>query len=185
MKIPVVEFGVCPQISPNLRSLSPNSPNICVNTYVFRSACARIPAVTKVSGFNPALMFRALADTTRLRILNLMAEREVCVCYFVEILGISQPKVSRHLAYLRRAGLVAARRDGKWIHYRLAEPGNATARRMLGEFREWLRADSNMVRERERLDGICCGLKTSRRLSHAPIPVLVRLEGIHAPASNN
>ena len=54
-------------------------------------------------------LFAALADTTRLRLLNLMAGREVCVCHFVEILGQSQPKISRHLAYLRRAGLVTAR----------------------------------------------------------------------------
>ena len=53
---------------------------------------------------NLAGLFAALADTTRLRLLNLMAGREVCVCYFVEILGQSQPKISRHLAYLRNAG---------------------------------------------------------------------------------
>ena len=70
--------------------------------------------VTKAEA-NPSLdlLFRALADSTRLRLLNLIAEREICVCYFVEILNISQPKVSRHLAYLRRAGIVAARREGK------------------------------------------------------------------------
>src|SRR2546425_11052308 len=67
-------------------------------------------------------LFRALADSTRLRLLNLMNGREVCVCYFVEILKTSQPKISRHLAYLRRAGIVAARRDGKWMHYRLVPP---------------------------------------------------------------
>ena len=57
------------------------------------------------------LLFRALADSTRLRLLNLIADREICVCYFVEILNISQHKVSRHLAYLRRAGIVASRRE--------------------------------------------------------------------------
>src|SRR5579862_9834338 len=67
-------------------------------------------------------LFRALADATRLRLLNLIADREICVCYFVEILRISQPKISRHLAYLRRAGLIEARRDGRWMHYRLAIP---------------------------------------------------------------
>src|SRR2546430_9062708 len=67
-------------------------------------------------------LFRALADSTRLRLLNLINGREVCVCYFVEILKTSQPKISRHLAYLRRAGIVAARRDGKWMHYRLVPP---------------------------------------------------------------
>src|SRR5438093_13768219 len=62
-------------------------------------------------------LFQALADRTRLRLLNLMWGGEVCVCYFVELLDEPQPKISRHLAYLRRAGMVAARRDGKWMHY--------------------------------------------------------------------
>src|SRR5277367_3104168 len=73
------------------------------------------------------LVFRAMADRTRLRLLNLIADREICVCYFVEILKTSQPKISRHLAYLRRAGLVAARRQGRWMHYRLLAPSDAVA----------------------------------------------------------
>ena len=84
-------------------------------------------------------LFRALADPTRLRLLNLMTSGEVCVCYFVEILGTSQPKISRHLAYLRRAGLVAARRDGKWIHYRLVEPGDRSVAAILRETLQHLR----------------------------------------------
>jgi ArsR family transcriptional regulator, arsenate/arsenite/antimonite-responsive transcriptional repressor len=64
-------------------------------------------------------LFQALADATRLRILGLLAAGEVCVCDLHDALKISQPKASRHLAYLRRAGLVAARRDGQWMHYRL------------------------------------------------------------------
>jgi ArsR family transcriptional regulator len=65
--------------------------------------------------------FKALADTTRLRILGLLLTGEVCVCHIHETLKISQPKASRHLAYLRKAGLVEARREGLWMHYRLAE----------------------------------------------------------------
>src|SRR6266851_23179 len=76
-------------------------------------------------GFNFERFFQALGDNTRLRLLNLMGDQEVCVCYFVEVLGQSQPKISRHLAYLRSAGLVEARRDGKWMHYRLVMPTNA------------------------------------------------------------
>ena len=57
------------------------------------------------------VLFNALADRTRLRLLNLMARQEICVCYFVEVLGAPQPKISRHLAYLRKAGIVAARRE--------------------------------------------------------------------------
>jgi ArsR family transcriptional regulator len=66
-------------------------------------------------------LFKALADGTRLRILGLLLSGEVCVCHIHESLKIPQPKASRHLAYLRRAGLVDTRREGLWIHYRLAE----------------------------------------------------------------
>ena len=65
-------------------------------------------------------LFKALADGTRLRILGLLLSGEVCVCHIHESLKIPQPKASRHLAYLRRAGLVETRREGLWIHYRLA-----------------------------------------------------------------
>ena len=65
--------------------------------------------------------FKALADATRLRILGLLLTGEVCVCHIHESLKIPQPKASRHLAYLRRAGLVDTRRDGLWIHYRMAQ----------------------------------------------------------------
>lgn len=68
--------------------------------------------------------FKALADETRLRILGLLLTGEVCVCDIHESLRISQPKASRHLAYLRRAGLVDTRRDGLWVHYRLAAPSD-------------------------------------------------------------
>lgn len=66
-------------------------------------------------------LFKALADATRLRILGLLLGGEVCVCHIHESLRIGQPKASRHLAYLRRTGLVATRRDGLWIYYRLAD----------------------------------------------------------------
>jgi ArsR family transcriptional regulator len=65
-------------------------------------------------------VFKALADSTRLRILGLLLTGEVCVCHINEALKIPQPKASRHLAYLRRAKLVEARREGTWMHYRLA-----------------------------------------------------------------
>ena len=67
-------------------------------------------------------LFKALADATRLRILGLLLTGEVCVCHIHQSLKISQPKASRHLAYLRRAGLVTTRREGLWVHYKLAEP---------------------------------------------------------------
>jgi ArsR family transcriptional regulator len=65
-------------------------------------------------------VLKALADGTRLRILGLLTTGEVCVCHIHESLKISQPKASRHLAYLRRAGLVTTRREGLWVHYQLA-----------------------------------------------------------------
>ena len=65
-------------------------------------------------------VFKALADKTRLRILSLLGNNEVCVCHIHDSLGLPQPTVSRHLAYLRRTGLVDARRDGVWMHYRVA-----------------------------------------------------------------
>jgi ArsR family transcriptional regulator len=68
-----------------------------------------------------AQLFSALADSTRLRILGLLLAGEVCVCHIHESLRIPQPKTSRHLAYLRRAGLVDTRRQGLWVHYRLAD----------------------------------------------------------------
>jgi ArsR family transcriptional regulator, arsenate/arsenite/antimonite-responsive transcriptional repressor len=65
-------------------------------------------------------VFKALADKTRLRILALLGNNEVCVCHIHDSLGLPQPTVSRHLAYLRKSGLVAARRDGVWMHYQVS-----------------------------------------------------------------
>src|SRR5882757_8047064 len=64
-----------------------------------------------------SLFFAALADENRLRLLYLMKEGEICVCFLQGVLQTNQPKISRHLAYLKRAGLVAARKEGKWMHY--------------------------------------------------------------------
>jgi ArsR family transcriptional regulator len=66
------------------------------------------------------VVFKALADKTRLRILALLGNNEVCVCHMHDSLGLPQPTVSRHLAYLRRSGLVATRRDGVWMHYQVS-----------------------------------------------------------------
>jgi ArsR family transcriptional regulator len=76
-------------------------------------------------------LFKALADTTRLRILALLAGGEVCVCHIHESLEVPQPTVSRHLAYLRRAGLVEVRRDGLWAHYRIASTADPSVRAAL------------------------------------------------------
>lgn len=118
-------------------------------------------------------IFQGLADRTRLRLLNLMAEQEVCVCYFVEILSVSQPTISRHLAYLRRAGLVAARREGKWMHYRIMPPRNEFARDLLAGTLRWLAADKEMQRDRSRLNRACCAPQTFVNLQGAPAPTLL------------
>jgi ArsR family transcriptional regulator len=70
-------------------------------------------------------VYAALADPTRLRILSLLSEDEICVCHLHASLDVPQPTASRHLAYLRKSGLVEARRDGSWMHYRLAPISNA------------------------------------------------------------
>jgi ArsR family transcriptional regulator len=126
--------------------------------------------VGRSGGFDAVLFFRALADRTRLRVINLMGADELCVCFFVEVLGASQPKVSRHLAYLRRAGVVGARRDGKWIHYRVVEPPNPHAAGVLRQTRAWLAEDREMRADRERLMRVCCSPQVPVQLQGAPRP---------------
>ena len=84
-------------------------------------------------------LFRAFADETRLRILNLLLDRELCVCDLCEIVGQSQPKVSRHLAYLRTAGLVIARDAGRWKFYSIPRKQAPLERRLLECIRGCLR----------------------------------------------
>jgi len=103
-------------------------------------------------------------------LLNLMGDDEVCVCFFVEVLGTNQPKISRHLAYLRRAGVVAARREGKWMHYRIVSPLDERAARVFGEVRAWLSEDREMRRDRERLVKVCCAPQPPVQLRAAPRP---------------
>jgi ArsR family transcriptional regulator len=124
-----------------------------------------------VKTFDKDLFFRALADRTRLRLLNLMRGEEVCVCFFVEILNIHQPKISRHLAYLRRAGIVGARRDGSWMHYRIVEPADPDAARVLLDTLAWLGNDREMQRDRERLVKVCCAPQLPVSIQGAPRPV--------------
>jgi ArsR family transcriptional regulator len=120
--------------------------------------------------FDMELFFRALADRTRLRLLNLMGSDEVCVCFFVEILKINQPKISRHLAYLRRAGMVEARREGTWMHYRIVEPSDADAARVLTDVRAWLTNDPDMQKDRKKLVKVCCAPDPPPHLLDAPRP---------------
>jgi ArsR family transcriptional regulator len=126
------------------------------------------------------VLFRALADPTRLRLLNLIGNREICVCYLVEILGMSQPKISRHLAYLRRAGVVASRRDGKWMHYRLSVPRDEAVAGVLRETLKHLAVRPEMQRDIAKLGSACCRPEKFGLLQGAPQPqAIVQSLGAH------
>jgi ArsR family transcriptional regulator len=109
------------------------------------------------------LMFRAFSDRTRLRLLNLLRGGETCVCDLVDVLALPQPKISRHLAYLRRAGLVAARKDGLWMHYSLAAPNNEFHRSLLNCLACCFKSVPELKKDTERLGRSascstdCCG----------------------------
>jgi len=115
-------------------------------------------------------LFQALADLTRLRLLNLMSEGEVCVCYFVQVLDAPQPKISRHLAYLRKAGIVAARREGKWMHYRLVWPTDSHAAEILKTTIAAIKQDKEFQRDLQRLNRACCGSQSLVNTLGAPLP---------------
>jgi ArsR family transcriptional regulator len=135
-------------------------------------SCAKVSSSMskRTKSFDKEEFFRALADRTRLRLLNLMRRDEVCVCFFVEILKTNQPKISRHLAYLRRAGIVGARRDGSWMHYRIVDPPDADAARVLKDVMTWLENDVEMNRERERLVRVCYAPQLPVSIQGAPRP---------------
>jgi len=123
--------------------------------------------MSKKNGFNAELFFAALADKTRLRLLNLMRGGEVCVCFFAETLGTNNPKISRHLSYLKRADLVTGRRDGKWMHYRIHPPVDPNARAVFDSTLKMLASDPELQNDVKRLDHFCCSpevpIKISRR----------------------
>jgi len=125
--------------------------------------------MTRRTPFDLPRFFQALGDTTRLRLLNLMGEQEVCVCYFVEILGVPQPKISRHLAYLRSAGIVSARREGKWMHYQIVTPPHVGAAQVLRQTLTSLQDDKAMQADRARLAKACCA-PAKYSLDGAPLP---------------
>jgi ArsR family transcriptional regulator len=129
--------------------------------------------MSKTTAFTKEAFYSALADRTRLRLLNLMRSDEICVCFFVEILKTNQPKISRHLAYLRRAGIVGARRQGPWMHYRIVEPPDEDAVRVLKDTLAWIANDREMQRDRERLVKVCCAPQLPISIEGAPRPVSV------------
>jgi len=106
-------------------------------------------------------LFRALSDPTRLRLLLLLREGEICVCHLVSTLELSQPLISKHLSALRQAGLVNSRKDGLWRHYSLAEAGCGSHMRLLACLDEVAREHPEAVNDRKRLEKVlhaarCC-----------------------------
>lgn len=116
--------------------------------------------VVRVAAVN--LMFRAFSDRTRLRMLHLLSSAgELCVGDMVAVLGVPQPAASRHLAYLRRSGLVAVRREGLWKHYSLSPAGTSFHRSLLaclsGCFRDVPELAADLKRlKRVRREKACC-----------------------------
>lgn len=121
------------------------------------------------------LAFRACADPTRLKLLTLLLDGELCVCDLVRAVRMSQPKVSRHLAYLRRAGLVRGRREGQWVYYRLAAPVGEFHRALIACLATCCPADATAA---------CCPIEesaTSRAIKQQEL-AQVTIDGSGPPA---
>ncbi len=101
-------------------------------------------------------MFRAISDPTRLRILNLLLRGELCVCDIVNTLRIRQPTASRHLGYLKKAGLVESRRDGLWIHYKLAAPQTQFQHKLIDCLACCFHDVPQLAKDNARLRPRCC-----------------------------
>ena len=106
-------------------------------------------------------VFKGFADPTRIRILSLLAAGELCVCDIVDILGLPQPAISRHLAYLRRTGLVEVTRDAKFAHYRLAAAEHAVHQNLVNCVRTCFRGITSLDKERRKAEA-----RVSVRASH-------------------
>jgi ArsR family transcriptional regulator len=128
-------------------------------------------------------LYMALADKTRLRLLNLMRNNEVCVCFFTEVLGDSQPKISRHLAYLRNAGLVEARRDGKWMHYSIVWPENTGARRALEAALDWMETLEVFRVDLSNYETVCFTPELLVQIARTPIDFIGQAPSTHQAAA--
>ena len=115
-------------------------------------------------------MLRALSERLRLRILHLIGDTELCVCFFVQALDLPQPTISRHLAYLRREGVVSARREGLWMHYRVSIPSDPQVAAVLRSTMDWCERQPEMKRDRQRLNRACCAPEKFARLENVPLP---------------
>jgi ArsR family transcriptional regulator len=121
------------------------------------SACGTASCAPDTRGAAPGVdgldaLFRGFADPTRLRLLNVLAAGELCVCDLVELLALPQPLVSRHLAYLRRSGLVDVTRAWKFAHYRLADPATAVHANLIACVRSCFRGIASLDVERARAE---------------------------------
>ena len=101
-----------------------------------------------------ASLFSALADPTRLRILSLLSDGELCVCHLQQALGTHQPKISRHLAYLRRTGLVEPKRNGKWMYYALSKTDQSLSP-ILNTILKQLEKEKQPMLDRKRIQKTC------------------------------
>lgn len=110
-------------IAKGRKRLDPGAPSLYSST--------RMKKTPENTVEGSAKLFKACADPVRLRLINLLSGREVCVCHLHEALELPQPTVSRHLAYLRRAGLVIGRKEGLWVYYSLAKPPSEFHRNLL------------------------------------------------------
>jgi ArsR family transcriptional regulator len=98
----------------------------------------------------------------------------------VEILGGPQPKISRHLAYLRSAGIISARREGRWMHYRIVMPPHIGASMILRQTLDWLKEDKAMQADRARLSKACCSPAKYALPDGAPLPTPVQATSCEA-----
>ena len=102
-------------------------------------------------------VFKALADPTRVRIVGLLLAGEICVCHIYETLGIPQSKASRHLAYLRRAGIVQGEKRGLWVYYSLASSESDTTRILVDAMRQCIGVLPTVQRDGAKLaKKLCC-----------------------------
>jgi len=120
-------------------------------------------------------MLKALADPTRLRMVSLLQTGAVCVCHIHESLDIPQPKASRHLAYLKRAGIVHSEKRGLWVYYQLAPQSSDAAQRLLDAARQTAAGLATAIRDAKRLAATgCCVEPQMRQVRHAPAEVPLR-----------
>ena len=113
-------------------------------------------ALTNMSTAAPNNLLKAFADETRLRILSLLSTGELCVCDIMSVIKAPQPKVSRHLAYLRRHGLVETKREGQWIYYFLSKPAGVFHKRLLACLDGCLEEAPTFAKDKKTLKGLNC-----------------------------